>query len=170
MNNPDTALPQRAASSGRFVLAASTNSNLTPTQQQCLEIIDRLNATEFGGWFARSSVLATVQIESAFRPNSFRREPSGVASYGLMQVLGSTAAALVLKGSPDQLYEPETGLRYGVRFMKQGWDLLARRFGRSPSLEEWCAGYNEDYGAAASGHTTRPTSISGWRHETIGSQ
>jgi hypothetical protein len=126
-------------------------SNLTETQQLCLDIIDTLNSQEFGGWFKRSSVMATIQVESSFQPKAFRQEPSGVASYGLMQVLDTTAGGLGLTGSPDQLYDAETGIRYGMRCLKHGWDFLASQFGRLPTLEEWCAGYNEGYGAAAKG-------------------
>jgi hypothetical protein len=45
--------------------------------------------------------------------------------------------------------------------LKQGWDFLTNRFGRRPTFEEWCAGYNEGYGAAASGRPD-PAYVRAW--------
>jgi hypothetical protein len=52
-----------------------------------------------------------------------RTETSGPAaghsSYGLMQVLDSTAAGLGLTGDPTALYIPEIGISYGVKYFAQ---------------------------------------------------
>lgn len=80
-------------------------NGMTVAQQDVLEIINQLNTSTFGGWFQPSSVMAFVQIESAFRPHAYRREPSGVASYGLMQVLDVTAKGMGFKGAPEEMYE-----------------------------------------------------------------
>jgi hypothetical protein len=41
----------------------------------------------------------------------------GHASYGLMQVLDSTAAGLGLTGDPTALFIPEIGISYGVKYL-----------------------------------------------------
>jgi len=126
-------------------------SGLTPEQAKVLSIVDDLNDRYWSGWFNRSSVMAFVEVESGFNERAVRREPSGVTSYGLMQVLDSTAAGLGLTGSPEQLYVPLQGLFYGMKYAAQGWNYLLTHLGRPPTLIEWCEGYNEGYGAAARG-------------------
>ncbi|MBV9859830.1 MAG: transglycosylase SLT domain-containing protein [Alphaproteobacteria bacterium] len=162
---PLTAAATAPAVSGAPNAAASPAASppaLTPAQSACLAIVDRLNATEFSNWFRRSSVLATIQVESAFRAQAYRYEPAlGEGSYGLMQVLASTAAGLGLSGEPDRLFDPATGARYGMMVLRQGWDLLDRAFGRPPTWEEWCAGYNEGYGAVERGRSD-PAYVAVW--------
>lgn len=125
---------------------------MTPFQQQCLDIIKRLNAAEFSDWFNPSEIMATIQVESTFRPRAIRHEPSGVTSYGLMQVLDSTAAGLGLHGLADQMFDPEIGIRYGMRAHKANWVYLERRLHREPDYEEWSAAYNEGAGNVLKGH------------------
>lgn len=115
----------------------------TPFQQECLDIIDRLNAAHFGDWFFRSTMMATIQVESAFRPRATRFEPRlNEASYGLCQVLESTARSLGLVGDPHQMFDPEVSILYGMKVHRQDYDVLERRFGRAPSWEEFCDAYN----------------------------
>jgi hypothetical protein len=120
---------------------------LTDAQELALEAIDRVNA-RFANWFNRSSLMAFVQVESSFRPRAFRKEPSGVASYGLMQVLDVTAAGLGLKGDPEQMFDPDVSVFYGALYASKGWNSLLKRFGRIPTYAEWADGYNHGYGAA----------------------
>jgi hypothetical protein len=119
---------------------------LTEAQRAALQAIDRVNP-QFNGWFRRSSLMAFVQIESNFNPLAFRREPSGVASYGLMQVLDTTAAGLGLKGAPEQMYDRDTSIFYGALYASHGWDTLRKRLRRAPTYAEWSDGYNHGYGA-----------------------
>lgn len=116
----------------------------TPFQQSLLAIIDTINASVFSGWFQRSSVMATCQVESAFRPQAYRFEPAlGEASYGLMQTLESTARALGWVGvDPKALYDPATSLRWGMACHYQDWAVLSKRFGRDPTIDEWADAYN----------------------------
>ena len=127
------------------------HANLTANQSAALAAFDVVNAGSFGNWYQRSSFMAFCETESDFDPKAFRQEPSGVASYGLMQVLDSTAAGLGLVGDPTQMYEPKVGILYGLKYASQGWNYLTTHFGRPPTLAEWSAGYNEGYGAAAQG-------------------
>lgn len=126
-------------------------SGLTQVQAEILAVADKLNANYFNNWFLRSSVMAYCEVESTFNRRAIRREPSGVTSYGLMQVLDSTAEWLGLTGSAEQMYEPLYGLFYGMKYAAWGWNYLTTQFGRPPTLEEWSDGYNEGYGAAAKG-------------------
>jgi soluble lytic murein transglycosylase-like protein len=62
-------------------------------------------------------VLAIVAVESAGDPRAVRVEPDGRASRGLMQILENTAREIGFTGSLVQLNEPETGLRFGIRYL-----------------------------------------------------
>lgn len=119
---------------------------LNDAQNAALAAINRVNP-RFNGWFLRSSLMAFIQIESSFNPLAFRQEPSGVASYGLMQVLDTTAAGLGLKGPPEQMYDPDTSVFYGAMYASKGWEMLQKRFNRAPTYAEWADGYNHGYGA-----------------------
>jgi soluble lytic murein transglycosylase-like protein len=41
--------------------------------------------------------------------------------YGLMQILPQTARTMGFRGEPAQLLDPETNLRYGVRYLRGAW-------------------------------------------------
>ena len=56
---------------------------------------------------------AVVKIESGFRPNA--RGKAG--EIGLMQVKLSTARGLGYSGSAKGLYNPDTNLRYGIKYL-----------------------------------------------------
>lgn len=118
---------------------------MTPLQQHAHDIILKLNQADFAGWFTPASVMAFVQVESLFRPRAYRKEPSGVKSYGLMQVLDVTAAELGIT-DPTTMYDPEIGLRTGMKVARSYWDVLTKHFGRAPTLPEWSASYNEGPG------------------------
>lgn len=67
-------------------------------------------------------VLAQVEAESNWDPRAYRYEPKlKEASYGLLQVLESTArgiGALAPGESPEALFDPARGLKAGVRYIK----------------------------------------------------
>ena len=67
-------------------------------------------------------VLAQVEAESNWQPQAYRYEPAlKEASYGLLQVLESTArsiGALAPGEGPEVLYDPARGLKAGVRYIK----------------------------------------------------
>ncbi len=117
-------------------------------------LVQAINANEFGGWFDVADVLAVIQIESSFRPNAYRAEPQiGDASYGLMQVLSTTAADRGYDGPPEGLFDPETNIRVGMAHLKWSWDYLARRMGSAPSRSLWIGSYNAGVGNALKGYT-----------------
>ncbi len=108
---------------------------MTPAQSVVWALAIRLNKDEFEGWFAIESIMAYVQIESNFRPHAYRRELSGVASYGLLQVLDITAKEFEI-ADPTLMWQPEIGLRTGMKvarsssFMHRRW-----RSGQPPTMK-----------------------------------
>jgi len=144
-------LPAAVAVAGPPIAPPGIPAGLTQSQAKILAIADQVNTASFANWFARASIMAFVEIESDFNETAIRHEPSGVTSYGLMQVLDSTAAGLGLAGAAAQMYDPATSLFYGLKYAAQGWNYLVTHLGRPPTLVEWSAGYNEGYGAAGKG-------------------
>jgi peptidoglycan L-alanyl-D-glutamate endopeptidase CwlK len=144
-------LPGTVASAGPPIAPPAIPAGLTQQQAKILAIADQVNRDSFANWFARASVMAFVEIESDFNEVAIRHESSGVTSYGLMQVLDSTAAGLGLAGDAAQMFDAATSLFYGMKYAAQGWNYLVTHLGRPPTLVEWSAGYNEGYGAAGKG-------------------
>ena len=68
----------------------------------------------------RSLVHRVVQRESTYRADA-RNGPY----YGLMQILPQTAATMGHSGPASQLLDPDTNLRYGVKYLRGAW-LVAR--------------------------------------------
>ena len=63
---------------------------------------------------------AIVQIESQFRPNVRGR----AGEIGLMQIKPATARLMGFRGPAKALYDPETNIRYGMKYLAK-----ARRLG-----------------------------------------
>jgi len=121
---------------------------MTPQQQQILDLVKQVNDRDFASWFNPSEVMAFCQIESAFRPHAYRYESRlGEGSYGLMQVLASTARQVDANiTNPEMMYDPEIGLRTGMKVAKVYWEQLTGRLNRDPSYEEWADSYNRGVG------------------------
>lgn len=70
-------------------------------------------------------IKAVIKAESNFNPRAFRHEPfvphlgGPDASYGLMQTLYTTARELGYSGAPEGLFNPETSIEYGTRYLKR---------------------------------------------------
>ncbi|MCB1385038.1 MAG: lytic transglycosylase domain-containing protein [Nitratireductor sp.] len=56
---------------------------------------------------------AVVRVESAYRPHARGR----AGEIGLMQIKLSTARAMGYRGSAKGLYDPETNLKYGMKYL-----------------------------------------------------
>jgi soluble lytic murein transglycosylase-like protein len=136
---------------------------MTPTQKHILSLIDNLNYVEFHRWFKNFEVMAFVQIESAFRSHSIRHEPSGVTSYGLMQVLDTSARDRGLAHDPAQMFDPHIGLRYGMLQLRWEWNFLQDHLRHDPSKEQWVAGYNEGVGNVLKGRADHAY-VRLWQH------
>lgn len=59
---------------------------------------------------------AVVRVESHYNPKA---KGSGV--YGLSQIQPATARSLGFSGQPSDLYDPETNLRYGMKYLAGAW-------------------------------------------------
>jgi soluble lytic murein transglycosylase-like protein len=60
---------------------------------------------------------AVADVESGFNPKAV----GGVGEIGLMQVLPSTARMLGFREPLPRLFDPETNVRYGVRYLGEAW-------------------------------------------------
>lgn len=115
-----------------------------------IEIVGRLNASEFGGWFDVADVMAVIQIESSFDAMAYRAEPQiSDASRGLMQVLLMVARDRGYHGEPEGLFDPETNIRVGMAHLKWSYDYLARR--GAVSEMQWISSYNAGVGFVSRG-------------------
>jgi soluble lytic murein transglycosylase-like protein len=73
-------------------------------------------------------IKAVILTESSGNPQAYRYEPKlQDASYGLMQLLYSTAKGLGYQGPAAGLYDPETNIKLGSRLLGQ----LKQRYGDS---------------------------------------
>jgi soluble lytic murein transglycosylase-like protein len=100
-------------------------------------------------------VLAYCEIESSFHPRAYRFERHlNEASYGLMQVLESTARDRGLIGPPENLYEPEIGLEIGCAHVIWTQNFLASRGAPSDPLSVALA-YNAGVGNALRGRVVQ---------------
>lgn len=76
-------------------------------------------------------IQAVIDTESSGNPRAYRYEPAiKDASYGLMQLLYSTAKGLGYEGTPDGLYDPETNINLGTRLLRQLRDRYGDDFAR----------------------------------------
>lgn len=62
---------------------------------------------------------AVAQVESGYRPNAI----GTVGEIGLMQVRPSTARMMGFSGTNEDLADPATNIRYGVRYLHGAWKL-----------------------------------------------
>jgi len=68
-------------------------------------------------------ILAVIGTESSGNPRAYRYESHiNDASRGLMQMLYSTAKSLGYKGPPEGLYNPDTSIYYGAKYLRKLYD------------------------------------------------
>lgn len=87
---------------------------------------------------------AVMRVESNYEPGAI----GGVGERGLMQVLPSTAAMLGFRGTMDELADPETNIRLGVRYLAGAWKLTGGDLCRT--LMKYRAGHKEQRMSALS--------------------
>lgn len=80
---------------------------------------------------------AVATVESGFDP----RAVGGVGEIGLMQVLPSTARMLGFAEPLPKLFEPETNVRYGVRYLAGAWRMTGEDV--CASVMKYRAGHGE---------------------------
>lgn len=62
---------------------------------------------------------AVVHVESRFNPRARGR----AGEIGLMQIKPATARLIGYRGTKDQLYDPETNLTWGMRYLAKAYEL-----------------------------------------------
>lgn len=122
------------------------------TPQECLDIIKKYNETKFDNLFDPLDILAFIQIESGFKELARRYEPRiNDASYGLMQILFSTARDRGYTGYCDGLFDVQTNINYGMAQLL--WlEKELHEFKPNFTKDEWIAAYNEGLGNVLKGH------------------
>ena len=81
---------------------------------------------------------AIIEIESNFRPTVRGR----AGEIGLMQIKPATARMVGFRGSAKALYDPETNIKYGMRYLGK-----ARRLGGANGVCGTILKYNAGHGA-----------------------
>lgn len=110
-------------------------------------ILGYINALNGSTQLDPLDVLAFCHVESACNPLAYRFEPRlNEASYGIMQVLLSTAKDRGFTGVPNDLFTVANGLRYGMATIVWTRDYLNEHLGREATQEEIVAAYNEGVG------------------------
>jgi len=73
----------------------------------------------------RGLVYAVAEAESGFNPSAYRLEPAiNDASYGLMQLLTSTARRLGFAGPTVELFDPYISAELGARLLRENLDTV----------------------------------------------
>lgn len=94
-----------------------------------------------------ASILAFIEIESSFDPTARRYEPAlDESSYGLMQLLASTARGMGWKSDKENLFDPRVNIKYGVKYLEWIDGYLAKRLGAKPTIQQLVEAYNEGVG------------------------
>nr|WP_282572163.1 transglycosylase SLT domain-containing protein [Roseomonas acroporae] len=82
---------------------------------------------------------AVAVVESAYDP-----EATGLdGEVGIMQILPNTAAMLGFRGTPEELREPTTNLRFAVAYLARAWQLAEGDVCRA--LMKYRAGHGEEW-------------------------
>lgn len=100
-----------------------------------------------------SLIKAIIERESGFDPNAYKAEPQiGDASRGLMQLLYGTAQALGFQGAPDDLYDPDTNIRLGTRYLR---DLIRTASVNGYGVDSAISAYNAGFSTQRPGDGKR---------------
>ena len=100
-------------------------------------------------------LFAFIEVESAFNPKAFLNDRNG-GSYGLMQLDYQTAMDRGYVGSPANLYDPATNIKYGCAIL----DWLAADLTKHSmySVENLAAAFNSGLAHVIGGGTDAPYS------------
>ncbi|OGG13899.1 hypothetical protein A3D77_05140 [Candidatus Gottesmanbacteria bacterium RIFCSPHIGHO2_02_FULL_39_11] len=111
---PPTPLPAQAGLPPNTAINSALLTNMDPADQGLIvwntyreDIMKTADKYEI----QPQLIFATIMTESMGNPRSYRYESRlGEASYGLGQILYSTALSLGYSGSPEGLYDPQTNI------------------------------------------------------------
>ncbi|WP_407941266.1 lytic transglycosylase domain-containing protein [Mesorhizobium xinjiangense] len=117
-----------AVAAGMTSFGAHAESNHHPTNPASLAKIGSKEGKNYSDLIARYAknygvpvqlANAVVHVESNFRPNV--RGSAG--EVGLMQIKPATARMMGYSGSVKALFDPETNIRYGMKYLAQAHKL-----------------------------------------------
>lgn len=105
--------------------------------------------------FPNDMLLAVAKVESGhisdatakFNSKAYRYEPHlGEASYGVFQILASTAKQMGLKGKPEQMYDPRLSCDLAIRYFTWIQNYITPKLGRPGTIRELLYCYNGGVG------------------------
>lgn len=116
---------------GTLVAAAETPAPSADKSQVAPEAPAPADATAFRAMIREQALAdgipsevaeAVAEVESGFDPQAV----GAVGEVGLMQVMPSTARMLGFSEPLPKLYDPQTNIRYGVRYLAKAWRLTGQ--------------------------------------------
>lgn len=94
---------------------ASAGIKRTKTKRPRQVILAKIHVHAEGADVPIDTALAVVLQESSFRPNV----TGAAGEIGLMQLKCQTARGIGYKGTCDDLYDPDTNLHFGLRYLRK---------------------------------------------------
>lgn len=135
-------------------MSDTQNPSQSPQQNRAEQALDILSyiRTIKPDWIELWDLLAYITVESEFNPQAYRFEDHlNEASYGLMQLLLSTARQLDYVGPPEGLFDIHTNITLGLKYLEFISGYLEKHLGRPATEEERVEAYNEGIGAVVQG-------------------
>lgn len=100
-----------SAPNAQPLMAASATEGTGPT------VINGL-VNKYAALYGMPSTLIhrVIRRESRYNPTAYHR-----GNYGLMQIRYNTARGLGYEGRPEGLFDPETNLKYAIKYLRGAW-------------------------------------------------
>ena len=125
-----TSLAKRKAKTvnKKFALLKRSSTVKKSTKRRASKTRNAGNKSRYQGIIARYArengvplklAMAVVQVESNYRASA----RGGAGEVGLMQIKPRTARGIGYKGSTKNLYNPETNIRYGMKYLGKAYKL-----------------------------------------------
>lgn len=107
----DTSAPAAVPATLALATGSQTSSNGGPT------VINGL-VNKYASIYGMPSELIhrVIRRESRYNPSAYHR-----GNYGLMQIRYATAKSLGYDGKPEGLFDPETNLKYAIKYLRGAW-------------------------------------------------
>ncbi|QBY01035.1 lytic transglycosylase domain-containing protein [Rhodophyticola sp. CCM32] len=99
---------------GRSSAPDASVPGLYPNETPAIRALINENAARYD--VPPALIHRVIQRESDYRPEA-RNGPY----YGMMQILPATARTMGHQGPASELLDPDTNLRYGVRYLRGAW-------------------------------------------------
>ncbi len=117
-----------ALAAGMISFGANAASNLHPTDPQRIAKGENRGGNRYSDLISRYAkrygvpvdlANAVVSVESNFQPNARGR----AGEIGLMQIKPATARMMGYSGSVEGLYDPETNIKFGMKYLAKAHQL-----------------------------------------------